>query len=169
MKILAKPLLSRRREPASLPSVLMDEDDELLPLGPPAISLTGKPELVLELLTALPDGLPLEQQRNVIHRALEQRAPVDPDTLLGEVTWKKREALQVLKRLEEEQEAEQAAITAEIEVLWNRREAVGEAFAHQGAALRRQVEQMDRLLVFLGAEDPTEPPKSEPPLFLSLV
>lgn len=166
MNILTRPLPSFRRDTQKPVSVAPEDGDELLPLEPPNICLTGKPELLLELLAALPENLPLARQRQVIERILQHRAPLDPDVLLGEVVWKKRALLQTLKHLEDQQTYEEATITAEIEVLWNRREAVQEAFAHQGAALQKCVAELNQLLVFLGGESPeTESEQDSVPFF----
>lgn len=146
MNILTRPLLT-----------LQKEDDELLPLELPAISLTGRPKLVQELVAALPESLSLPQKRLVIQNILEQKARVDPHTLIGEVVWNKREALQALERLNDEERQEQEAITAEIEVLWKRRETVQETFYRRGEGLRMQVEEIDRLLAFLVEESHSEP------------
>ena len=168
MNILTRPLPSLRREAQKPVPRGIDDGDELLPLEPPNICLTGKPELVLELLAALPENLPLDRQRLIIERILQHRAPIDPDVLLGEVVWKKRTLLQTLKHLEDQQTYEQATITAEIEVLWNRREAVQEAFAHQGAALQKCVAELDQLLSFLGEEGADTVPIHEPAPFFNL-
>ena len=146
MNILTRPLLT-----------LQNEDDELLPLELPAISLTGRPRLVQELVAALPESLSLPQQRLVIQNILEQKARVDCHSLIGEVVWNKREALLTLQRLDDDELREQEAITAEIEVLWKRRETVQETFYRRGEGLRKQVEELDCLLAFLVEESSTSP------------
>ena len=146
MNILTRPLLT-----------LQNEDDELLPLELPAISLTGRPRLVQELVAALPESLSLPQQRLVIQNILEQKARVDPHSLIGEVVWNKREALLTLQHLDDDELREQEAITAEIEVLWKRRETVQETFYRRGEGLRKQVEELDCLLAFLVEESSTSP------------
>ncbi|MCX6368369.1 MAG: hypothetical protein NTX57_16925 [Armatimonadetes bacterium] len=146
MNILTRPLLT-----------LQTEDDELIPLELPAISLTGRPKLVQELVAALPESLSLPQQRLVIQNILEQKAHVDPSTLIGEVVWNKRGALLALQHLDDEELREQEAITAEIEVLWKRRETVQETFYRRGEGLRKQIEEIDALLAFLVEESYSEP------------
>jgi hypothetical protein len=146
MNILTRPLLK-----------FQSEDDELLPLDLPAISLTGRPRLVQELVAALPESLSLSQQRLVIQSILEQKARVDPQALIGEVVWNKREALFALQHLDNEEQRKQEAITAEIEVLWQRRETVQETFYRRGEGLRKQVEELDALLAFLVEESHAEP------------
>jgi hypothetical protein len=133
------------------------------------LSLTSKPEVILELLSALPANLPREQQRRIIQNVLERKTAFDAETLLGELAWQKRDLVSLLEGLAEEEEAEQAAITAEIDVLWNRRDAVQEKYTHKSDALYARVAQLDRILSFLtGEELITAPRKNEPEPFLRL-
>ena len=82
---------------------------------------------------------------------------MDCHSLIGEVVWNKREALLTLQRLDDDELREQEAITAEIEVLWKRRETVQETFYRRGEGLRKQVEELDCLLAFLVEESSTSP------------
>lgn len=125
------------------------------------MSLTERPELILELLAALPTHLPKDQQRRIVQNILSRKSTFDPEVLVGELAWQKRDLMSSLDNLAQEEEAEQTQITAQIEALWNRRDQVQESYTHRSEELQNRVAKLDQILSFLIGEElftaPREP------------
>ena len=137
--------------------------------APQDVSLTERPELILELLAALPTHLPADQQRRIVQNILSRKSTFDPETLVGELAWQKRDLMSTLDSLAQEEESEQVAITAQIEALWDRRDKVQETFTHRSEELQNRVAQLDRVLSFLiGEELFTAPLATEAEPFFNL-
>lgn len=117
------------------------------------MSLTERPELILELLAALPTHLPKDQQRRIVQNILSRKSTFDPEVLVGELAWQKRDLMSSLDNLAQEEEAEQTIITAQIEALWNRRDQVQESYTHRSEELQNRVAKLDQILSFLIGEE----------------
>jgi hypothetical protein len=134
------------------------------------LSVTERPELILELLATLPPHLPKEQQRRIVQNILSRKSTFDPETLVGELAWQKRDLMSSLEKLASEEEQEQTAITAQIETLWNQRDQVQETYTQRSEEFQNRVAQLDRVLSFLLGEEVFTPKnKSEPEPFFNLI
>jgi hypothetical protein len=125
--------------------------------GIPVVSLGEglSPESVYQMLSSLPDNLPMRVKRAAIRNAIQNQGKdqgADVETILGEATWKKMQMTQQLKQFDEQHHSATQALNAEIENLLKRRDSINAEFDKLREEVVGQMDQMDRVIQFLGTD-----------------
>lgn len=113
------------------------------------------PESVYQMLSSLPDNLPMRVKRAAIRNAIQNQGKdqgADVETILGEATWKKMQMTQQLKQFDEQHVSATQALNAEIENLLKRRDSINGEFDKLRHEVVEQMDQMDRVIQFLGTD-----------------
>ena len=113
------------------------------------------PESVYQMLSSLPDNLPMRVKRAAIRNAIQNQGKeqgADVEMILGEATWKKMQMTQQLKQFDEQHTQATQALNAEIESLLKRRDGINSEFDGLREEAITQMEQMDRVIQFLGTD-----------------
>jgi hypothetical protein len=127
--------------------------DPSLPIVAAGDSLS--PESVYQMLSSLPDNLPMRVKRAAIRNAIQNQGKdqgADVETILGEATWKKMQMTQQLKQFDEQHVSATQALNAEIENLLKRRDSINGEFDKLRLEVVEQMDQMDRVIQFLGTD-----------------
>ncbi|MBB6051716.1 hypothetical protein [Armatimonas rosea] len=125
--------------------------------GVPVVSLGDSlsPESVYQMLSSLPDNLPMRVKRAAIRNAIQNQGKdqgADVETILGEATWKKMQMTQQLKQFDEQHHSATQALNAEIENLLKRRDSINAEFDKLRDEVVGQMDQMVRVIQFLGTD-----------------
>jgi hypothetical protein len=123
----------------------------------PEITAAGNltPEAVYQMLSSLPDNLPMRVKRAAIRNAIQTQGKdqgADGETILGEATWKKMQMTQQLKQFDEQHASASQTLNTEIEALLKRRDSINTEFEKLRDEVHNQMDQMDRVIQFLGTD-----------------
>jgi hypothetical protein len=112
------------------------------------------PESVSQMISALPDTLPMRVKRAAIRNAIQQQGKdgADVESILGEATWKKMQMIQRLQKLDAEHKSTLDAINAEIAQLAAQRDQITNSFNSQQTSISTEMGQIDRVIQFLGTD-----------------
>jgi hypothetical protein len=156
--------ISQEEKPAPSPAIeaIALRSTESAPPAPepgivttPVAEETLTPESVYQMLSSLPENLPMRVKRAAIRNAIQNQGKeqgADVEMILGEATWKKMQMTQQLKQFDDQHSQATQALNAEIEALLKRRDTINSEFDGLREEAITQMEQMDRVIQFLGTD-----------------